>query len=145
MRLYLILLEAETVQLPSQAREPAETVRLPTQSREPRESGYAVAGDGHCDDWVYLPEGGYPDVLTDSNPLYDEDRIQECMNRCVNAANEGSIGSNSHGDPNIRNLAFYIRLSDQACGCSSGECSTLTPDPSFRSYYTGIGNFEAFM
>ena len=145
MRLHFLILESETGQLPSQAREPVEIGQLTTQAREPRESGYAVAGDGHCDDWVYLPEGAYPELLTDSSPLYNVDRIQECMNRCVNAASTGSIGSNSHGDPKIRDRAFYIRKSDQQCGCSSGACSTLTPDPSFRSYFTGIGNFEAFM
>ena len=109
-----------------------------------RTSGYAIAGDGHCDDWVYLPEGGYPETLAESNPLYNVDRIQECKNRCVNAADKGLNGSNSHGDPKIRDLAFYIRLSDQHCACSSGACSKLTPDPAFRSYYTVTGKSQTY-
>ena len=114
MRLRFLILESETGQLPSQAREPVEIGQLTTQAREPRESGYAVAGDGHCDDWVYLPEGAYPELLTDSDPLFDEDRIQECMNRCVHASKQGLLGSRGSGDRTIRNHAFYIR-SDQRC------------------------------
>ena len=110
-----------------------------------RTSGYTIAGDGHCDDWVYLPEGGYPETLSESNLLYNVDRIQECKNRCVKAADKGLIGSNSHGDPKIRDLAFYIRKSDQHCACSSGACSTLTPDPGFRSYYTLTGKSVVYV
>ena len=104
---------------------------------------YTIAGIGHCKDWVYLPEGGYPQLLDDSKPLYNVDRIQECMNRCVHAADNGLIGSQSSGDTKIRDLAFSINLSNQRCGCSSGECSVLTPDHAFRSFYIVQGNYEA--
>ena len=104
---------------------------------------YTIAGIGHCKDWVYLPEGGYPQLLDDSKPLYNVDRIQECMNRCVHAADNGLIGSQSSGDTKIRDLAFSINLSNHRCGCSSGECSVLTPDHAFRSFYIVQGNYEA--
>ena len=115
-----------------------------------RKSGFTLAGDGHCKDWVYLPEGGkvYPALLNESNPLYDVNRTQECMNRCVDAADKNLTGYYS-GDifKNIRDLAFYIKKSDQRCGCSSGACSTasLTTDPAFISYHTIAGKSEAFM
>ena len=113
-----------------------------------RASSYALAGDGYCKDWVYLPEGGYPALLSTSASLYNKDRIEECMNRCVDAADKNLTGYYS-GDifKNIRDLAFYIKKSDQRCGCSSGACSTasLTPDPSSISYHTIAGKSEAFM
>ena len=105
-------------------------------------SGYAYAGFGHCNDWVYLPEGAYPALLAESNSLYNVDRIQECVNRCVYAADNGLTGFHSHGDPKISDLAFYVVESDGRCACSSGACSTLTPDPTFRSYYISSGKFE---
>ena len=114
-----------------------------------RKSGFTLAGDGHCKDWVYLPEGGkvYPALLNESNPLYDVNRTQECMNRCVDAADKNLTGYYS-GDifKNIRDLAFYIKKSDQRCGCSSGACSTatLTTDPTFISYHIVTGKSEAF-
>ena len=111
-----------------------------------RKSGFTLAGDGHCKDWVYLPEGGYPAPLNESNPLYNANRTQECMNRCVDAADKNLTG-HSGGDKNIRDLAFYVRKSDQHCACSSGACSTatLTTDPTFISYHIVTGKFEALM
>ena len=87
---------------------------------------YVLAGDGYCDDWVYLPEGKYPALISDvSNTLYNEDRIQECMNRCTNAAKTSA---------KISNKAFYIK-SDRRCGCSSGACSTRKGS-GYTSYFT---------
>ena len=114
-----------------------------------RKSGFTLAGKGHCDDWVYLPEAnrthGYPEPLNESSPLYNANRTQECMNRCVDAADKNLTG-HSGGDKNIRDLAFYVWKSDQRCACSSGACSTatLTPDPSFISYHIVTGKSEAF-
>ena len=108
-----------------------------------RNTGYGLAGDGYCEGWVYLPEGGYPEPLTESDPLYDVDKIRECMNRCVYAANKGLIGSRGASDTTIRDLAFYIRLDDQQCACSSGACSTRITDTAFRSYFIVNGKYEA--
>ena len=58
------------------------------------------------------------------------------------AADNGLTGFHSHGDPKISDLAFYVVESDGRCACSSGGCSTLTPDPTFRSYYISSGKFE---
>ena len=99
-----------------------------------RSSEFDIAGDGYCKDWVYLPEGGYPIPLDESSPLYNAHRVQECMNRCIYAADNGLVGYNT-AESKIRDLAFYIRLADQRCGCSSGSCSTQIPDPAFRSYH----------
>ena len=68
------------------------------------------------------------------------------MNRCVDAADKNLTGY-SGGDKNIRDLAFYVRKSDQHCACSSGACATatLTTDPAFISYHTVTGKSEALM
>ena len=99
---------------------------------------------------MYLPEAGYPasgsgypDPLNESSHLYDVNRTQECMNRCVDAANKNLTGY-STGDTKIRDLAFYVRKSDQRCACSSGACSELTTDPAYMSYHIVTGKFEAF-
>jgi hypothetical protein len=103
---------------------------------------YALAGNGYCKDWVYLPEGGYPKLLSKSNPLYNEDRIEECMNRCVYAAKQGLLGSHSSGHGRtIRNHAFYIG-SYQRCACSSGACSIRYGSGYYTSYYIVSGNVE---
>ena len=102
---------------------------------------------------MYLPEAGYPasgsgypDPLNESSHLYDVNRTQECMNRCVDAADKNLTG-HSGGDKNIRDLAFFVRKSNQRCGCSSGACSTatLTTDPAFISYHAVTGRSDAFM
>ena len=70
--------------------------------------------DGYCDDWEYLPEGSYPAYLDDEDPMYDSDRIRECMNRCLDAS-----------DGAISDQAFFVRTSDKKCACSSGSCDEL--------------------
>ena len=104
-----------------------------------RKSGFTIAGDGNCVDWVYLQEGPYPELLNESNPLYNVNRTQECMNRCVDASIRGLSGSRDAVDTPIRDHAFYIRQSDQGCGCSSGECSERM-STGYASYYTVSGN-----
>ena len=110
-----------------------------------RKSGFTIAGDGNCVDWVYLQEGPYPELLNESNPLYNVNRTQECMNRCVDAADNGLNGSKGDsGETTIRDLAFFVRVSDQHCGCSSGACSTRSTDPNYISYHTVTGRSEEF-
>ena len=70
--------------------------------------------EGYCDDWKYLPEGGYPDTLPVSNPLFDADKVRECGNRCIHASRE----NNGNNDK-----AFYVRY-DGRCGCSTGPCNS---------------------
>ena len=70
---------------------------------------YWSIGAGYCSDWKYLPEGAYPDLLQPSQPLYNADRVEECLNRCVDAY------------PNT--TAFYVRTNDNKCACNSGACS----------------------
>jgi hypothetical protein len=82
---------------------------------------YIKIGDGYCSDWKYLPEGGYPNFLSKSSPLFSTDRTRECMNRCLDAYPDSQ--------------AFYIRTSDNKCGCSSGQCqSTSGTATSYTSY-----------
>ena len=107
-------------------------------------SDYVKAGNGYCKDWVYLPEGKYPNLLTVSDPLYNEDRIKECMNRCLHASSRGLGGSKGEYETRIRDHAFYIRHSDQGCGCSSGTCSDRKSS-GYTSYYTASGNFMKFI
>eukprot|EP00493_Phyllostaurus_siculus_P003220 UN03234 len=59
-----------------------------------------LLGTGWCASWRYLPEGGYPVFLNDSDPLYDADRIRECMNRCLVAYESGAAAG-------IGNEGFY--------------------------------------
>ena len=96
---------------------------------------------------MYLPEAGYPasgsgypDALNESSHLYDVNRTQECMNRCVDAADKNLTGY-STVDTKIRDLAFYVRESDQHCACSSGACNTVTDDfdVAYISYYIVAG------
>ena len=105
---------------------------------------YAMAGNGYCTDWVYLPEGAYPSLLRKSDTLYDENRITECMNRCIDASIRGLSGSRDAVDTPIRDHAFYIRQSDQGCGCSSGECSERM-STGYASYYTVSGNSQTII
>ena len=94
---------------------------------------YHVAGNGYCNEWVYLPEGGYPAPLAPNDPLYNEDRVQECMNRCLYAAHRGLAGSEGSDGTRIGNQAFYIKTSNQGCGCSSGTCEA-NEESGYTSY-----------
>ena len=96
---------------------------------------YVMGGRGFCKDWVYLPEGKYPELLKDTEPLYNEDRIRECMNRCVYAAEQNNMGSKGSSSTEISDQAFYIRKSDQHCGCSSGSCRSRAANNGYTSYY----------
>ena len=93
---------------------------------------YAIAGTGYCDDFIYLPEGQFPPLLTKTSALYSEDRLRECMNRCIDA--KGSIGYGSSGDARIDDQAFYIRKKGQNCACSTGTCTTRW-DFGYLSYH----------
>ena len=95
-----------------------------------------MASNGYCKDWVYLPEGAYPELLTDTDTLYDKDRIQECMNRRVSAAEQNFHGTQSSGNNKISDQAFYVRTSDERCGCSSGQCyERQIGDEDYTSYF----------
>ena len=79
------------------------------------ERQYSAIGSGYCADFQPLLEGIFPEPLNSSNVLYSEDKAEECMRRCVNAAG-------NHSD--ILTLAFTLRLSDGACLCSKGSCAS---------------------
>jgi hypothetical protein len=89
---------------------------------------YELIGMGWCASWKYLPEGGYPPHLSDSDPLYDADRVQECMNRCLAA-----------GQEDYSTEGFYIRNSDSTCGCAQPgrTCDDRTLHGGFTSYKIG--------
>ena len=70
-----------------------------------RITGYTIAGSGWCSDYSELPEGGYNTRISNENPLHHEDRIRECMNRCIDASARGAIPSLS---------------------CRRGSCTTCT-------------------
>ena len=78
------------------------------------EHTYSELGSGYCSDYIYLPEGSYPDRLNVGNALYDSDPIQECLNRCMAASVGGTVG----------NEAFYLN-SAKKCACAKGDCSSL--------------------
>ena len=80
-----------------------------------------LAPAGHCCDWRYLPEGGYPARLTSSSPLYDPDPVIECINRCQNA----------YGTPQ---QAIYLDTRSNTCACSSGSCTSIAPNTIYQSY-----------
>ena len=101
-----------------------------------------MAGTGYCKDYVYLPEGGYPSLLGQLDPLYDKNRIKECMNRCLYASSQGLAGSKGAVDTTIREHAFYIRKSDQGCACSSGICNDRKASSGYTSYYIISSNFK---
>ena len=82
---------------------------------------YSDIGPGFCSDWVYLPEGGYPARLADTERLNNADPIQECMNRCLDVV--GASGADSASGAGISNQAFYVR-DGESCACSSGSCGT---------------------
>lgn len=81
---------------------------------------YASASLGRCLDSQYLPEGAFPLLLSPSRRLYDTDRSQECMNRCLDAY-PGTGG-------------FYTRISDGACACASGVCDQRSSENDYQSF-----------
>jgi len=87
--------------------------------------GYQLLGVGHCKDWVYLPEGGYPAPLPHYDPLYSLDRVQECLNRCVAASKKKGA--------KMKAQAFYVRA-DKTCACSQGACTSLAGSKNYKSY-----------
>jgi len=95
---------------------------------------YVHIGKGFCSDWVYLPIGSYPDYLTPQDPLYDADRLRECMNRCLESSHLGALGYVGEHTRNISSDAFYVLMPSQKCGCSSGICKTQKPSSGFESY-----------
>ena len=95
---------------------------------------YVHIGQGFCSDWVYLPIGSYPDHLTPQDPLYDADRLRECMNRCLESSHLGTLGAQGERTRNISSDAFYVLMPSQKCGCSSGICKTQEPSSVFESY-----------
>ena len=86
------------------------------------EYSYKKIGTGYCTDWVYLPEGGYPGFLPSSDSLsVPEDRIEECMLRCLSLKDQNGANGNS-GNKKIADKAFYVN-SKNKCACSSGSCN----------------------
>ena len=82
---------------------------------------YSKIGAGYCTDWVYLPEGGYPGFLPSSDSLsVPEDRLEECMLRCLALKDQNGANGNS-GNKKIADKAFYVN-SKGNCACSSGNC-----------------------
>ena len=92
---------------------------------------YSHLGTGYCSDWVYLPEGAYPDRLNPDDELYDADPVQECLNRCLDAYVEAGT-STSTVDSTIGNQAFYLK-SNGRCACATGDCSSLVSSE-YESY-----------
>ena len=84
-------------------------VPSPSSSSANNAAMYWSIGAGQCSDWKYLPEGAYPDLLQPSQPLYNADRVEECLNRCVDAY------------PN--SIAFFVRTNGKKCACYTGACS----------------------
>ena len=69
----------------------------------------------YCGDYVYLPEGSYPALLNVGDELYDSDRKQECLNRCLDAYGENPS--------TIGYQAFYVKAhGDDRCACAVGDC-----------------------
>ena len=94
---------------------------------------YRHLGAGFCtDDWVYLPEGGYPPLLAETDPLYDSDRLRECMNRCIHAAENSLAGSGAAASTEISDQAFYVNGNNQ-CACASGSCDNFSND-AYQAY-----------
>ena len=83
------------------------------------ESEYELIGSGYCSDHVFLKDGRYPPLLSHANPLFDDDRVQECMNRCL------------HDNPKCE--AFYLK-DYELCACAFSNCSSQLGSSSFTSY-----------
>lgn len=95
---------------------------------------YENIGAGYCNDWVYLPEGGYLEHLAEGHDLYHSDRLRECMNRCLNAFQSETPGSKGASGTTISNQAFYANNA-QNCACFSGACdSPQAPSSGYISY-----------
>lgn len=77
---------------------------------------YTFAGNGYCNDYIYLPEGAYPPLLTPDSPLFNADRLRECGNRCRAAALD-----NMEYSP----YAFYVNYAGR-CGCAKSQCYSQT-------------------
>ena len=60
------------------------------------------------------------------------------MNRCFYTAYQGLAGSSGSDGSRIGNQAFYIKTSNQGCGCSSGKCEAYegTGYTSYKIYDT---------
>ena len=67
-------------------------------------STYTSFGSGMCTDLVPLPEGEYPPLLSNTSELYNSDRNQECMQRCLDTCSNY--------------VMFTVRKSDDRCSCS---------------------------
>ena len=67
-------------------------------------STYTSFGSGMCTDLVSLPEGEYPPLLSNTSELYNSDRNQECMQRCLDTCSDY--------------VMFTVRKSDDRCSCS---------------------------
>lgn len=93
---------------------------------------YSSIGPGYCSDWAYLPEGGYPPRLAETEPLNDADPIQECMNRCLNVVGTAGATSAAAGAV-ISNQAFYVRDGER-CACASGPCESQDGGANYHSY-----------
>ena len=57
--------------------------------------------------------------LSSTEPFYDADRYAECRARCLQL------------DPDTK--AFYVKISDKSCGCSSSYCK-IEPDNNYEVY-----------
>lgn len=83
---------------------------------------YSPLSPGYCDDYVYLSSGSYPDLLDESDPLYDEDRVRECMNRCL--------------DDNPNAKAFFVKYvnNEPRCACAKFYCAERSGSNTYTSY-----------
>ena len=76
-----------------------------------------ITGPGYCEDWKYLPEGGYPPL---KNPKADH--LQECATRCTKAYGAGQ-------------KAFYINTKTKRCACSKTGCAVRSaPTAPFEAW-----------
>ncbi len=82
---------------------------------------YASTSNGLCVDTINLPEGSFPPLLSYERRLYNYDRTQECMNRCLDAY-PGSRG-------------FSLRVTDDRCTCSTGACAQQTSSNDFQTFH----------
>ena len=95
---------------------------------------YSELGIGYCRDYVYLPEGGYPDRFNAGEDLYDPSPIQECLNRCMDAYGQDGASSGKIG-----NQAFYL-YANSKCACATGDCNARSSSGSYKSYEIIPGN-----
>ena len=79
------------------------------------QTDYRIVGRGYCYDYKYLatPYGNYPPLLPSSSPLYSPDRIQECRNRCLDAAKT---------DASYSTKGFYVGTSTNPDRCGCAKC-----------------------